>query len=123
MQIYLDHLSPSGVLCAWMKEDRIIPHTIARVFPYADQFANELVIASNAPIAYNMAYMDEIANEYRSFTNQLYVHGLPSYPSTDNAISELIGNQIDILENEQSAPYLTDLKPWFEYYLFRKPIK
>ena len=121
MQIYLDHLSPGGVLCAWMREDRIIPHTIARVFPYADQFANELVIASNAPISYNPDYMDGISNDYRILIDQLYVNGLPAYPSTEAALSGLIGNQNDILEMEKNTPYLTDLKPWLEYYLFRNP--
>ena len=75
MRLYLEHLSPGGVLCAWMKEGRIIPHTIARVFPYADQFANELVIASNAPIAYNPDYMDSVASDYKTFVDKLYVKG------------------------------------------------
>ena len=123
MRIYLEHLSPGGVLCAWMKEDRIIPNTIARVFPYADQYTNELVIASNAPIAYNPEYMDSVANDYRTFVDGLYPNGLPAYPSTQAALSGLIANQDDILEAEKNTPYLTDLKPWLEYYLLRKPIK
>ena len=123
MQIYLEHLSTGGVLCAWMREDRLVPHTIVRVFPYADQFANELVIASNAPITYNEDYMDSIAGEYRSFVDGLYIHGLPAYPSTELALSGLLGDQADILESQKNRPYLTDLKPWLEYYLLRKPIK
>jgi SAM-dependent methyltransferase len=123
MQIYLKHLSPGGVLCAWMREDRLIPHTIVRVFPYADQFANELVIASNAPISYNPDYMDGIASDYRTFVDQLYVGGLPAYPTTELALSGLIADQDGLLESEKNTPYLTDLKPWLEYYLFRKPIK
>jgi len=121
--LYLDHLSPGGVLCAWMKEDRIVPHTVARVFPYADLYLNELMIASNAPITYNPDYMDVIASDYRTFVDQLYVNGLPDYPTTEAALSGLIANQDDILESEKSTPYLTDLKPWLEYYLLRKPIK
>jgi hypothetical protein len=123
MQLYLDHLSPGGVLCAWTLEDRLIPHTIARVFPYADQFLNELVIGSNAPITYNTDTMDEIASEYKSLADQLYTNGLPGYPTTDKALSGLIRNQDDILVTEKDTPYLTDLKPWLEYYLLRKPIK
>lgn len=123
MQLYLEHLSPGGVLCAWMKEDRIIPHTVARVFPYADQYTNELVIASNAPIAYNRDYMDLITNDYKTFVDRLYPNGLPAYPSTETALVGLIANQDDILKAEKNTPYLTDLKPWLEYYLLRKPIK
>jgi spermidine synthase len=123
MRLYLEHLSPGGVLCAWMKEDRIIPHTIARVFPYADQYTNELVIAGNAPISYNRNYMDLIANDYKTFVDRLYPNGLPAYPSTNVALAGLIANQNDILKAEKNTPYLTDLKPWLEYYLFRKPLK
>ncbi len=122
MRLYLEHLSPGGVLCAWMKEDRIIPNTIARVFPYADQYTNELVIASNAPIAYNPDYMDSVASDYKTFVDRLYPNGLPAYPSTEAALSGLIANQDDILKAEKNTPYLTDLKPWLEYYLLRKPL-
>jgi spermidine synthase len=123
MQIYLEHLTPGGVLCAWMKEDRVIPHTIVRVFPYADQFSNELVIASNAPISYNRDYMNSIASDYRILVDGLYSNGLPAYPTTDLALSGLLGDQADILEAEKDTPHLTDLKPWLEYYLLRKPVK
>ena len=123
MQLYLDHLSPGGVLCAWMKEDRIVPNTVVRVFPYADHYLNELMIASNAPIKYNRGYMDTIASEYRTFVDTLYVHGLADYPNTEAALSGLIANQDDVLAAEKDTPYLTDLKPWLEYYLLRKPLK
>ena len=123
LKLYLDHLSPGGVLCAWMKEDRIIPHTIARVFPYADQYVTELVIASNQPITYNTAYMDEISSAYKTFVDQLYDGGLSAYPNTEPALDGWIADQDDILEFEKNSPYLTDLKPWLEYYLFMIPIK
>jgi len=123
MQLYLNHLNPGGVLCAWMMEDHIVPHTIARVFPYADQYTNELTIASNAPITYNPNYMDDIANDYKTFVDRLYPNGLPAYPATESALNGLIADQGDILEAERNTPYLTDLKPWLEYYLLRKPIK
>jgi len=123
MQLYLNHLSPGGVLCAWMKEDRILPHTVARVFPYADLYLNELMLGSNAPITYNQAYMESSANDYRLFVDKLYVDGLPDYPNTEAALSGWVANQDDILEVERDTPYLTDLKPWLEYYLLRKPIK
>jgi hypothetical protein len=55
--------------------------------------------------------------------DRLYMNGLPGYPSTDAALAGLFANQDDILEKEKDTPYLTDLKPWLEYYLLRKPIK
>ena len=123
MQLYLDHLSPGGVLCAWMLEDQIIPHTIARVFPYGDKFSNELMIASNAPISYNTAYMDTVAADYIAFVDELYPDGLEGYPQTQSALGGLGEDRDEILATKSHLPYLTDLKPWLEYYLFRKPIK
>lgn len=123
MQIYLDHLTPGGVLCAWMEEERIVPHTIARVFPFVNQFLNGLVIGSNTPISYNQTYMEEIAGSYRTLADQIFAGGLPAYPSTDNALSGLIADRDQILQLEQNSPYLTDLRPVLEYYLLTKPTK
>jgi len=123
MGLYLEHLSPGGVLCAWTKDDRIVPNTIARVFPYADHFKIELVIASNAPLTYNRDYMDEIADDYKVFVDKIYENGFHGYPTTEKALSGRTRDQDDILEEEKDTPFLTDLKPWLEYYLFRKPIK
>jgi len=114
--LYLAHLNTGGVLCAWMKEDRIVPHTVARVFPFTDLYLNELMIASNAPITYNRDYMDGIASDYKTFVDQIYLNGLPAYPSTDAALSGLVGDRNDILGAESNTPHLTDLKPWLEYY-------
>ena len=50
MQLYLRHLRPGGVLCAWTDEGHIIPNTLAQVFPYVDQFRNENLVASNSPM-------------------------------------------------------------------------
>jgi spermidine synthase len=123
MQLYLDHLQAGGVLCAWINETRLIPHTAARVFPYVDQFQNEVLVASDLPISYNRVYMDAMADHYRMRADQLYPDGLEGYPSTSAALSEFDGDQDVILAEEAGTPYLTDLTPWLEYYLFRKPVK
>ena len=81
------------------------------------------MIASNAPITYNPDYMDEVAIEYKTFVDRLYPDGLSSYPATESALNGRIADQDDILEAEKNTLYLTDLKPWLEYYLLRKPIK
>jgi SAM-dependent methyltransferase len=123
MQIYLDHLSPGGVLCAWIDEYHVIPHTVARVFPYVDKFRNELLVASNQSIHYSKPYMDEATFYYKELVGQIYEDDLPDYPSTDKALSRLGADRNKILEVEKSTPYLIDLKPRLEYYLLRKPIE
>jgi hypothetical protein len=67
--------------------------------------------------------MDGIASDYKSLVDQVYVQGLPDYPSTELALSGLIADQDDLLVSEKKTPYLTDLNPWLEYYLLRKPFK
>jgi len=123
MQIYLEHLSPGGVLCAWIGEERIIPHTAIQTFPYVDQFVSGLLVASNAPITYNTEYMDAIVNSYTMLANQIFTDGLPAYPSTDMALSGLVANQDQIFLWEKDSPYLTDLHPHLEYYLLNVPTK
>jgi hypothetical protein len=67
--------------------------------------------------------MDSLAEDYRSFVDNIYLKGIPSYPRTEIALKGLIANQNAILEKEKGTLFLSDLKPWLEYYFFRQPIK
>lgn len=72
LNIYKDHLTPNGVLCAWMDEFHVIPHTVAQVFPYVDQYRNETMVASSQPIVYQTEYMERVATDYAELTQELY---------------------------------------------------
>jgi hypothetical protein len=73
LKIYQSHLTPNGVLCAWMSNFHVIPYTAAQVFPYVDQFQNEFVVAGNNPIVYHTDYMDVAAGSYAGLTAELTV--------------------------------------------------
>ena len=123
LKIYRDHLTPNGVLCVWMDEFHVIPHTVAQVFPYVDQFRNETMVASSQPIIYQTEYMERVAADYAELTDELY----DSSGTID--LNHLTGfgffqrDQIQILEEEKHRPVLRDMDPWLEYYFFAVPAR
>jgi hypothetical protein len=123
LNIYRSHLTPSGVLCAWMDEFHVIPHTVARVFPYVDQFENEFMVAGNNPIVYDMEYMDRAAQSYANLTGAVYgaEGGVTLHAASTPDL--FLRDQSQILEDEQHKKILRDMNPWLEYYLFVKPVK
>jgi hypothetical protein len=123
MSIYRNHLTPDGVLCAWMDEFHVIPHTVARVFPYVDQFENEFMVAGNNPIAYDTQYMARSAASYANLTEALY--GAAGSVSLDpiSTLDLFLRDQNQILDDERHRQVLRDMTPWLEYYLFVKPVR
>jgi hypothetical protein len=121
LKIYQSHLSPNGILCAWMNEFHIMPHTVARVFPYVDQYRNELMVASNRPIAYHTDYMDGVAGNYANLTAEIYGADRKVILDTASTFRPFLRDQDEILKDERGGEILHDMHPWLEYYLFRRP--
>ncbi len=122
LKIYRNHLTPNGVLCAWMRETHIVPHTLAKVFPYADQFQAEFMVASNNPIIYHTDYMDQAATGYAALTGQLYGPDLEVRLSPSFILNSFLRDQNQIRSDEKDSQVLTDLHPWLEYYLLTSPL-
>jgi spermidine synthase len=123
LAIYRSHLTPNGVLCAWMDEFHIIPHTMARAFPYVDQFANDLMVAANQPIVYDREYMKQAAESYAHLTEELYGSAGMVTLAGSSILDHFLRDQSQILMDEKEKPILRDMTPWLEYYLFEKPVK
>lgn len=121
LTIYQDHLTPNGVLCAWMDEFHVIPHTVSQVFRYVDQYRNETMIASSQPIDYQTKYMEQIATGYAKLTNELY--GSTGSIQLDHmtGFGFFQRDQSQILNDEKHRPILRDMDPWLEYYFFTTP--
>ena len=121
LKIYRDHLTPNGVLCAWMDEFHVIPHTVAQVFPYVDQYQNAFMVASRQPIYYETEYMGRVAASYADLTKKLYG------ATGSIRLDPLMGfqffqrDQSQILSDERHRPILRDMDPWLEYYFFARP--
>jgi predicted membrane-bound spermidine synthase len=122
LNIYRDHLTPNGVLCAWMDEDYVIPHTLAQVFPYIDQYRNELMVASNQPIVYQTEYMGRVAAGYADLTSELYGSAGKIQLDPLKGFGFFQRDQSQILNDERHRPVLRDMNPWLEYYFFVKPV-
>jgi hypothetical protein len=123
LKIYQGHLTPSGVLCAWMSNFHAIPYTVAQVFPYVDQFENEFVVAGNQPIDYHIDYMDRAAKSYASLTEEIYGPDGRVGLNTSSALDFFLRDREQILKDETHKQTLRDMKPWLEYYLFLSPVK
>jgi spermidine synthase len=121
LNIYRDHLMPNGVLCAWMDEFHVIPHTMARVFPYVDQYRNEFMVASGQPITYQTEYMDQVAASYSDLTGELYGPAGAIFLDPLAGFDFFQRDQSQILIEESERPILRDMDPWLEYYLFTMP--
>jgi predicted membrane-bound spermidine synthase len=121
LEIYRQHLTPGGVLCAWMDEFHIIPHTVAQTFPYVDLYRNEFMVASNDLITYRTDYMNEVAASYANLTREMYGEGKMVSLAPDSAFQSFLQDQDEILREEKNGKILRDMHPWLEYYLFRVP--
>ncbi len=122
LRIYKRHLAPGGVLCAWMQERHIVPHTTAVAFPFVDQFLIEVMVAGNTPIRYHMEYMEQAARNYRILSGELYGAENAITLSAAAALDSFLRDQDKILEEEQGRPILKDLHPRLEYYFLTAPI-
>lgn len=115
------HLTETGVLCAWMAERHIIPHTVSQVFPYVDQFENEYVIASNSPILYDIEYMEKASNDYGNLPRNIFGPDFTAIPEVEQNLSYFLRDQNQILLDESDTSILSDSHPILEYYLFKRP--
>lgn len=123
LEIYNSHLTDNGVLCAWMSEAHIIPHTFATIFPYVDQYENEFMIASKGPILYDTAYMNTVSAAYEQTAHTIFDEKLSFELQKQDSLVNFLRDQNQIVTDETNSPILTDLTPRLEYYFFTKPIK
>jgi predicted membrane-bound spermidine synthase len=123
LKIYQNHLTPSGILCAWMQEFHIIPYTTAQVFPYVDQFENEFMTASNNSIVYDTEYMNRAAESYANLTGEIYGPDERVALSPLSTLDLFLRDQDQILRDEKDKQILRDMHPSLEYYFFVKPLR
>ncbi|HEX2993655.1 MAG TPA: fused MFS/spermidine synthase [Anaerolineales bacterium] len=121
LKLYRSHLTSNGVLCAWMDEFHTIPHTVARAFPYVDQYHNEFMVAGSQPIHYDLEYMERAVIDYTDLIEAIYPPGMKVDLSTSSAFRPFQRDRDEILKNEKDGSILRDMDPWLEYYLFRAP--
>jgi spermidine synthase len=122
LKIYQNHLTPSGILCAWMQEKHIVPHTTAAVFPFVDQFRSEFMVAGNNPITYHTDYMQQAAENYKALTRELYGQSEEVTLTINSTLDTFLRSQDQILEDEKGNHILSDLHPRLEYYFLVKPV-
>ena len=123
MQLYQSHLTKSGVFCAYVDQQNVIPKTIANAFLEADQFRFRTIVASQNIVQYDLEYMQNLAVNYSFLTT------IPINPQTieninpKKLLAQYVRSRDQILSDEKNIPNLTDLNPWLEYYFLNSPGK
>ncbi len=120
LSLYRDHLTEKGIFCEWHDENRIIPFTSAQVFPQVDAF-REFTTASNQVILYEVEFMNAIVENYLQVAGDHLQKDAEKQLQANQVLLSFVRDREQILTDEHLAPVLTDLNPWLEYYLFRKP--
>ncbi len=120
LRLYQAHLTERGVLCLWQDEQHVIPATVAHVFPHVDSF-RDVTVAGNAPLRYDYAYMEAVAQTYLNDPLNAGVPELQEWVSPLNILSTFVRDRETILLEERGGPTLSDMRPWLEYYYFHPP--
>ena len=121
MQLYQSHLTDNGVFCSYVDQPNVIPYTIASTFPEADQFRFRTVVASNHPIEYDIAYMDNLAANYITTAHKFINPETAETIQPKNLLTQFARSQDQIFSDVKKIPVLTDTYPWLEYYFFNAP--
>ena len=106
-----------------MDEFHVIPHTVAQVFPYVDQYQNALIVAGSQPIHYETEYMSQVVASYADLTEELYGNPGAIHLNHLAGLRFFQRDQSQILNDEKSRPTLRDMDPRLEYYFFTMPVR
>jgi hypothetical protein len=121
MELYRTHLTANGVFCGWFNENRVLPKTVASVFPYTSHF-RDWIIASKQPHEFDRAYMAEALNTYLAHSEGLYADAILETLELDTLFGRYRGDRTCTIVKETNTPILTDMTPWLEYYYFHAPM-
>ena len=121
MRLYLDHLSDGGVFCGWIDEERVLPLTAAVVFSQVDYF-REFLVAGDRPIRYDANYMNRAIQEYVTDMGNSVTPPVLDVIAPIRIFARFRADKVQILADAQDIPYLTDMHPRLEYYLFQMPL-
>jgi spermidine synthase len=120
LELYQTHLSPAGILCQWQDEWKVLPRTVASVFPYVDHY-DGFTVAGNEPIHYDLEYMSTANQQFADIGADFVNEATVSSTKPQVVFIRFIRDRGQILDEEQDTPLLRDFSPWLEYYLFHKP--
>lgn len=121
VQLYLDHLSEGGVFCPFVDESHALPLTIAKIFPFVDQFGFDAIVASGSEIHYDLAYMDRTREEFLAAAGAELKPGTPSDLEVETILSKYRRPRDQILGDERRTAILSDMRPALEFYFFNRP--
>lgn len=100
-----EHLNPEGVYLAWEDEYRVVPKTLASVFPYLEMH-RDFCVGSNAPIAVDELRRRRLIEQFPHDEQKLIL-----------ANAGYLGDRFYVLDLTKNYPINRDWEPWTEYFL------
>jgi spermidine synthase len=104
-QLIAAHLTEHGVYLAWRDEHRVVPKTLASVFPFVEMHGF-FCISSNAHITVHDNQREQLLDLFSESQRQLIL-----------ARAKYIGDRAAVLQLTRNYPIDQDLEPWTEYFL------
>jgi spermidine synthase len=104
-QLIAKHLNPGGVYLAWQDEHRVVPKTLASVFPYLEMHGF-FCVSSNAPLAVNESRRRRLIEQFPNNEQELIL-----------AYAGYLGDRSYVLDLTKNYPINRDWEPWTEYFL------
>ena len=120
MELYRSHLTPNGVLCAYVDQRNILPATMAAVFPFVDQFRIRMAVGADRPLEYGLEYMERASRAYLNIAGESLAPEASLALEPRTLLSEFLRDQGQIALDERETPLLSDLEPYLEYYYLAK---
>jgi predicted membrane-bound spermidine synthase len=99
------HLTQGGVYLAWRDEHRVVPKTLASVFPFLEMHSF-FCISSNNPLTVYDGRRQQLLGLFSDNERRLVL-----------ARAEYLGDRGAVLKMTRSYPINQDLQPWTEYFL------
>jgi spermidine synthase len=122
MELYRDHLSPGGVLCAYADQRHIIPATMAAIFPFVDQYRIRLVVSGTQALEYDLPYMEQASRAYIEASAGTLAPAASAALDPQRVLADFLRDQGQIRIDEATTQVLTDLDPYLEYYYLAEPV-
>lgn len=102
----MDHLKPGGTIMLWLDEHKVLPKTVASVFPYVRQY-NYFLIASNEPLV-----TDALAK-----SDKLSAFATDEIKQAWGKEVNFVGDREAVEKATEGMPVNEDLRPVCEYFL------
>ena len=109
----MDHLKPGGTIMLWIDEHKVLPRTVACVFPFMRQY-NYFLVASNEPLELGLGLGGDLDLGKREKLSPFSADEIKEAWSKE---VKFVGDREAVEKATAGMPINEDLRPVCEYFL------